>query len=463
MFHPSHKALAGGSDAPTSTPKGAETHHNVEPPRRYRGMGSDESHQSPRGSAPVGPDELHTRDTSLAEIARGIIAVDESEPERTAARGTVTVRGPITNRAPGFLQRSRQNEEISRCQGHKGGTRWSREETTNQTKLMEMENLELKEEMRRIRAQMFQLIDQNRQCKEELAALRFREEQEGFGYQRRAFGTTADAASTADVRGMMDDLDGEIFQIAAGLADCDARGKPTNINAIAREAVGSELRSPMSRILGDELAKVLVTGDARATPAILVQIALQTAMSTWNHILLGCWTLERHHDGANKFFAELYGEIWCSEDSKDASRWRAMTRKQLIKRASLTDLRASLLQQIADLVILTKPPISRTTIEDQFGDRIEAAARLVVELNRNIGANIVSEDLEAVLVDPDTPFDFKTMEDMWPEEGVGQFKTETVVCTTSLGLRKGGHNGRHAVMLRKPKVLLRSTLGQLLT
>jgi hypothetical protein len=139
-----------------------------------------------------------------------------------------------------------------------------------------------------------------------------------------------------------------------------------------------------------------------------------------------------------------------------------MTRKQLIKRASPTDLRALLLQQITDLVILTKPPISRRTIEAQFGDRIEAMARLVVELNRNIGANIISEDLEAVLVDPGTAFDFKTMEDMWPGEVFGQSKTETVVCTTSLGLRKSGH-GRHAVMLSKPKVLLRSTLGQLLT
>jgi hypothetical protein len=111
---------------------------------------------------------------------------------------------------------------------------------------------------------------------------------------------------------MMDELDAEIFQIAAGLSDCDVRGKPTNINATAREAVGSELRSPTSRILGDELVKVLATGDARATPDILVQIALQTVMSTWSHMLVGCWVLERPSDEANKFFAELYGAIWCS-------------------------------------------------------------------------------------------------------------------------------------------------------
>ncbi|KAJ6535549.1 hypothetical protein B0H19DRAFT_1080021 [Mycena capillaripes] len=463
MSRPSSKALAGDSDAPTSTPKDAETHPNVEPPKRYRVMDSDESHQSPRGSAPVRPDELHTKDSSLAEVARGTIAVDGSEPERAATRGTVSVWRPIQSIAPAFLQRRCRDEEAPTYQGHTGGTRWSREETTNQRIMLEKENWELKEEIRRIHAQMSQLFDQNRQCNEELEALRFREEQERFGYQRRAFGTTADAASIADVRGRMDELDDEIFQIAAGLSDCDVRRKPTNINATARKAVGSELGSPTSRILGEELVKVLATGDARATPDILVQIALQTAMSTWSHMSVGCWVLGGHNDGANNFFAELYGEIWCSEDSKDASRWRAMTRKQLIKRASPTDLRGSLLQQISDLILLTKPPISRRKIEAQFGDRIEAAAQLVVELNMNIGANIVSEDLEAVLVDPGTAFDFNTMEDMWSEEGAGHSKTETVVCTTSLGLRKGGHNGKHAVMLRKPKVLLCSTLGQLLT
>jgi hypothetical protein len=124
-----------------------------------------------------------------------------------------------------------------------------------------------------------------------------------------------------------------------------------------------------------------------------------------------------------------------------------------------------LLQIIADVVILTTPrneeAMSWRAIEEQFGDRFEAAAGLVVDLNRIIGTKIVSGDFEAVLVDPGTAFERKTMESMWPEEGLRQSKAETVVCTTSLGLRKRGNNG-HGVMLMKPKVLLRSTLGQLM-
>jgi hypothetical protein len=154
---------------------------------------------------------------------------------------------------------------------------------------------------------MSQLVDQNQQCNGELAALRFREAQEGS-----AFGIVADAVSTADVRGMMDELDDEIFQIAAGLADCDFRGKPTRTNATTPQSVGSELRSRMSRILGDELMKSLANDGSQAAPDILVQIALQTTMSAWSHMLVDCWDLEEHSDELNKFFAELYGEIWRS-------------------------------------------------------------------------------------------------------------------------------------------------------
>jgi hypothetical protein len=163
-----------------------------------------------------------------------------------------------------------------------------------------------------MRAQVSQLVDENRQCNGELAALRFREAQEAFKPKGSAFGATADAVSTADVRGMMARLDDEIFQIAAGLSDCEFRGKPTKTNTKTFQPVGSELRSRMSRMLGDELMKVLTSDGSQAAPDILVQIALQTTMSTWSHILVDCWVLKEHSNEWNKFFAELYREIWRS-------------------------------------------------------------------------------------------------------------------------------------------------------
>jgi hypothetical protein len=154
-----------------------------------------------------------------------------------------------------------------------------------------------------------------------------------------------------------------------------------------------------------------------------------------------------------------------SENPKDAARWRTMTRKQLIKRASLSDVGASLLQHIVDVVVLTKSgsaqPLSRKTIEAAFEDRIEAVQRLVLDLNRDIGTRIVSDELAAVLVDPGARFDPRAMENMWPQEEDGKSRaSDVVVCTTGLGLQNWVQSG--AVLFVKPKVLVRSTLGQLI-
>ncbi|KAJ6592475.1 hypothetical protein B0H19DRAFT_1087891 [Mycena capillaripes] len=92
---------------------------------------------------------------------------------------------------------------------------------------------------------------------------------------------------------------------------------------------------------------------------------------------------------------------------------------------------------------------------------MEAVVRLVLDLNRDIGTRIISEELEAVFIDPGTRFDARTMESTWPQEEAGSFhSSEVVVCTTGLGLRKRVDNG--TVQFVKPKVLLRSTLGQLI-
>lgn len=301
LFRPSSKALVGSSDP---LPQNAETSYNVEPPSS--GMGSNLSHQWSRGSAP--PDMM---DSSLAGIARSATKIHGSEPDKDAAGGTpVTMRWPIATKhsmAQGISQRSRRDEGVSTYRD----TRSSRE-TTGRILLLEKENRDLKGEMQRMRAQVSQLVDENRQCNGELAALRFREAQEAFKPKGSAFGATADAVSTADVRGMMVRLDDEIFQIAAGLSDCEFRGKLTKTNRKTLQPVGSELRSRMSRILGDELMKVLTSDGSQAVPDILVQIALQTTMSTWSHILVDCWVLKEHSNEWNKFFAELYGEIWRS-------------------------------------------------------------------------------------------------------------------------------------------------------
>jgi predicted RNase H-like nuclease (RuvC/YqgF family) len=180
-------------------------------------------------------------------------------------------------------------------QPQKEDTRSSSEETTSQIITLEKEN-------KRMRAQIAKLEGQ--------LAANHRETQDGFGTHGRRFSTTANSTSIADVGRMVDELDAEIFQIAAALSDHDFRGKVKKINATAHQRVDSELHSCMTRILGGELVNLLSANNrSHATPEILVQIALQTAISSWSYMLLGAWVMGTHSDDSDRFLVELYGEI----------------------------------------------------------------------------------------------------------------------------------------------------------
>ncbi|KAF7362768.1 NmrA domain-containing protein [Mycena venus] len=323
-------------------------------------------------------------------------------------------------------------------------------------------------EMQAMRAELSRLEQENRAYRTQVATLQSQQipiHSQTADIPLSSFGITANLTSTGDVRRMMEDLEAEIFQTAAALSEFDFRGQSARSRLQESRGQDSELHNRLVPVLGGELVGLLSRGRAHPMPAILVQIALQSVMSAWSSTNICAWILNRGGDQLTGFLADLYAEICRAEDSRDAARWRTMTRKQLVKRASAADIGATLLQHIVDVIILSRSeneePLSRKAIEAAFGDRVEAVLRLVLDLNRDMGTRIVSDELETVFVDPGTRFDSRTMENEWPKD-VGRLSgSELVVCTTGLGLRKRVQNG--AVLFMKPKVLLRSTLGQLAT
>ncbi|KAJ6458051.1 hypothetical protein C8R47DRAFT_995412 [Mycena vitilis] len=259
----------------------------------------------------------------------------------------------------------------------------------------------------------------------------------------------------------MEDLGEEIFQTAATLAGQEFGGKSS---APHRREHNSKLLKRLTPFLAGELVPLLsARGRSRPVPEILVQIALQTAVSRKSWYKLSEWALGDHRGATDRVLSGLYQGIHDDEDRQDASRWRAITRKQLAKHASQADVKSSLMRLIVDVVNLSIPrneePVSDSIMEAKVGDRVGAAAELILDLHRTIGTNVVSEDLEATFVDPGTAFNPQTMENMWPEEAL---EGDVVVCTTSLGVRKQGKHGGDPVTLMKAKVVLRSSLPQLM-
>ncbi|KAJ7024782.1 hypothetical protein C8F04DRAFT_1010426 [Mycena alexandri] len=472
------KSFIKHSDATPPRTQAVETGGTPEATKRDREMEADRGHKG----AHLALEEPQRIDLSMQQIAAGRPGGEGPDVPRSLLEQPPVEVHPIPRSEQHFIPANvgsmshslgSQEVEVSTSPEVQNTRRTKREGTNGKgaqshdrkfVERLEKENSDLKKDAEKMRSEIFQLGAQNQECNARLAAAHDRETRraaEQFEAQGPTFGVTANMTSTADVRRTMENLEAEIFQVAAALSDLDLRSSPVKNHALGGRS-DHELYDRMVQVLGEELARLL-SGTGAHAPEMLVQIALQTAISNWGFIHLRSWVLERQHDGTNAFLAQLYAGVRHSEVANDALRWRAMTCKQLLQRMYPPDLKASLLQRLADVVNLTlEEPLDQREIEGEFRDRIEAAVRLLFDLKRDIGTNIVSDDLEVVFVDPGEIFEPKAMENMWPEEGVLR-GSETVVCTTSLGLQKRGDDGGHPVTLVKPKVLVRSTLGSLMT
>ncbi|KAJ6458047.1 hypothetical protein C8R47DRAFT_1246791 [Mycena vitilis] len=408
-------------------------------------MDEDLNRQPPRSGTPIGHDEPRTKAISLSETTQGKIGSHEWV-ERTAMPGAFIEESPVV-----LQHRPVKSKYRSRSRAHpderihaavpKGDTRSRRDVPSTGNRFAARETSGVTDELHRMRARITQLEAENGRYKDELGVIKLEEYPGGsgpVGIPAHGFGTTANRASTADARRLMEDLEAEIFQTAAALSEHDfGRNKSY---APRRQECDPDFYNKMTGMLGGELVDLLSANTAsHPTPEILVQISLQTAMSTWGFTKLNAWILKDYNDDVNILLSGLYEGI----------------------------RRYGLLRAITDVVIAATPPgeepVSRRKIDTEFGDRVSAAARLILDLKKTIGTSIVSDDLAPFLAEPGSIFDPRRMEDMWPEEGTRQIQGETAVCTTSLGLLKRGQNGGPSVTLMKAKVLLHSSVPQLMT
>ncbi|KAJ7141732.1 hypothetical protein C8R43DRAFT_1200684 [Mycena crocata] len=449
------KMFRGPSDLaqkPGTEIRGGDIRYAAESPAAEEEMVFDLPRASSRGAQ---SDTDDRREPSLAEINQGRIGGYRSERETHTDLATGRSRSAeefISQQAEGGEHRPR-----SRREGHK---RKAQHRLEAENSNMRDEIFQLMDEMQKMRVEMSRLAKENdhhvaqleeAQKREALAKVERSHENAGQG-----FCATVNATSMADVRRMMEDLESEIFQTAAALSEFDFR---TRMRATGAPSADSER---MNRVLGRELAGLLLaSGKPRPVPAMVVQVALQAVMASWTEYMLHSWIL-KSSDYSSGFWRKLYAQIHSSEEPKDAARWRAITRKQLNKQASLSDVQNSLVSSISDVLILAKArnePPSRRAIEATFGDRIAAITRLVLELNKAIGTDVVSEDLEAFIIGPGEKFELKIMDNMWEDDDTPA-APESVVCTTALGLRARGHSGRDGLLIMKPKVLLPSILRE---
>ncbi|KAF7964452.1 hypothetical protein HWV62_7579 [Athelia sp. TMB] len=105
-------------------------------------------------------------------------------------------------------------------------------------------------------------------------------------------------------------------------------------------------------------------------------------------------------------------------------------------------------------------------VTEGFGDRVNTIVEVALHINRVMGEEITSGDMETVIWPRGVIFEPKAMDDAGGE-AFSHEEEAIVLCTTELGLRKatqegkGGLSARESTLLLKPKVALETLVAQM--
>lgn len=159
----------------------------------------------------------------------------------------------------------------------------------------------------------------------------------------------------------------------------------------------------------------------------------------------------------------------CAEEQAVSGRWRALTRNHVQGMIDdEPDLAMYFVDAFVNVLIASGFNGSQSMLHEiittKFAQRIAGVVQMAVRLNKAIGEDVTSCDLEAIYVGPNDAFDVSTMDDAFGRELDGS--QEQVVCTTDLGLFRteraaGGVKQWQNTVLLKPKIVLRSGIEEM--
>ncbi|KAI5995306.1 hypothetical protein F5J12DRAFT_726162 [Pisolithus orientalis] len=224
-------------------------------------------------------------------------------------------------------------------------------------------------------------------------------------------------------------------------------------------------------VIGGAIVHFLGTKKHRDDP-ILVQIAFQAYFAHVLQWITRAWNIGGD-ETQNRLIEEIYEKVRDTEAQAISGRWRALTRANIPRRQcdelQLTSLLTTkILSGLADILLAAGCNASQaelvTALSSKFREKVLFLVTLAVRVNKIVGEDVTSGDLEVLTVPPASLFDPANMEDVYNEAASGT--GARVLCTTDLGLRKrvrismtGEKEKQWAVTtLLKPKVALETVV-----
>ncbi|KAK0448944.1 uncharacterized protein EV420DRAFT_1275565 [Desarmillaria tabescens] len=281
-----------------------------------------------------------------------------------------------------------------------------------------------------------------------------------------AYSMISDSLSSAELVAKVESLNAEVYQVSAYMVDSMTFGTRNDFENARAEAV---------HYFGSYIIDLLCSPMNEETRIQVVQIAVQASLIQTCADFISMWHTERRTD-AN--LSRLYAQIRATNTQVVAGRWRAMTRSGL-KYEFLADVKKEwiniIVRKLAILFIFagwtsvgTDPSWDACTsfLVGKYGERIEEVVHLAIDLDRGMGESVVSGDIVVFSVSRGSTFVPDTMENGDGERAV--LDSDHVLCTCELGLKvsrsveKNGYSEKPLTILIKPKVILYSTISEII-
>ncbi|KAI5991785.1 hypothetical protein EDC04DRAFT_2587261 [Pisolithus marmoratus] len=286
----------------------------------------------------------------------------------------------------------------------------------------------------------------------------------------QSFLTTADAFSGTEVLNTLQRLNSEILQHTAFIAESMIESyMPDKVPVQTEEQMAGANR--VTGVIGRAIVHFLGAKKHKDDP-ILVQIAFQAYFAHVLQWIARAWNIAGD-ETQNRLIDQIYERVRDTEAQAISGRWRALTRANVPRRQrdelQLTSLLTTkVLSGLADILLVAGCNASQTelvkALSSKFSEKVSFLVTLAVRVNKIVGEDVTSGDLEVLTVPPASLFDPASMEDVYNEAASGA--GARVLCTTDLGLRKrvrvsttGEKEKQWAVtILLKPKVALESVV-----
>ncbi|KAG6816741.1 hypothetical protein H0H87_003330 [Tephrocybe sp. NHM501043] len=356
--------------------------------------------------------------------------------------------------------RSEAERKLSQCMKEKKAVSEKLQITVEKLDVSERRNQELEEEVK-------SLMERLKLMKGQLHETESRRRRTARLFQDTAselhgtkyFLTKADAASDIDVVDLVDNLNAEIMQTSALMADAlgdVAREKEPESTAASNERLFNR------RALGDAMIHCLEV-DGKIDP-MAIQLALQFCIVETCYVIVESWRPGdwRGDDALNQIYASLKKTVI----QPVFGRWRSLARSQTNYQESHAAVYSYLHRRIKDILSFAGWPLhvqQNHEFLSKFKDRIDFIVKLALRLHRTSSESMTSSELRTKVVYPKETFDYALMDEAFPDEmnmSMSEIQVSGVAGTTDLGLvRSVGGESR---TFRKPKVVLISALHALL-